>query len=739
LTPGTLRWTLQVAVLGTLLGNYRVITQLGEGGMGVVYIGRHETLGRRVVVKVLQPEMSRHADMVQRFFNEAQAAAAIHNPGIAQVFDFGTTPDGRAYFVMELLAGESLTDRLKKRRLDYVECCRIGRQIANVMQTAHAAGITHRDLKPDNLFLVPDPEVTGGERVKVLDFGIAKLTGESFPTGLQTGMGLVMGTPSYMAPEQCVSASAADARSDIYALGCVLFKMACGRPPFIGKGLGDIIDAHLNAPPPRPQSFAPDIPPALAQLISHLLAKQPNARPQTMTAVSQSLGEILRALGEPSPRAPTPLPELGPAQPSEPDSLLSTHELLLLEPDPTEPPARAPRLFPLPAPKEESGPTPAPSPEPPSLPPHARATTPLPPASPAPLSADAPEPAPTPPQPLDPDATGSAAQRATAPPRAGRRQLLAALAILIAAVAAAILVVVLGAKDPASPGRLISYAEVMGPSRHEATAPVVDTTAVDDAPAVADPSPAPPPAEIAADPAATAGPPAQPGDVEAECRGYQRNRRWAELEQCADKLRPLDPKGAAALKIRAVEEAKAMSRVAAIEAALRAPDLKRARAELDRLWRESVQYPNIKHRYELAEAQAITDLAAQLERVKSADCEEYNSLLEQEQALRPARVLAEAARQIPCSPGPCIAEGLAEDGRKQYARGELAAALASYEGAYACRAVPEWAEKAFIIACNQRDLAKARLHWGRLRSLMQPRVLGICERNEITEPMLSAP
>ena len=163
---------------GTVLGNYRVVEHLGKGGMGVVYVGRHETHGRRVAMKVLRPELSSHADVVQRFFNEAQATTAIHNPGIVQVFDFGTPPDGRAYFVMELLEGETLTARLKQRRSDHGECCRFGRQVANVLQAAHAAGITHRDLKPDNLFLVPDLEVIGGERVKVLDFGIAKLAGE---------------------------------------------------------------------------------------------------------------------------------------------------------------------------------------------------------------------------------------------------------------------------------------------------------------------------------------------------------------------------------------------------------------------------------------------------------------------------------------------------------------------------------------------------------------------------------
>src|SRR5262249_55953347 len=140
LTPAARRWDPTARVLGELLGKYRVLEQLGQGGMGVVYVGRHETLNHRVVVKVLRPEMSRETEMVQRFFNEAQAATAIRNPGIVQVFDFGTTPDGQAYIVMELLEGETLTDRLKHRHADAAECCRIGRQIANVLQAAHAVG-----------------------------------------------------------------------------------------------------------------------------------------------------------------------------------------------------------------------------------------------------------------------------------------------------------------------------------------------------------------------------------------------------------------------------------------------------------------------------------------------------------------------------------------------------------------------------------------------------------------------
>jgi serine/threonine-protein kinase len=293
-------------VLGEILGNYRVVEQLGQGGMGVVYVGRHETLGHRVVVKVLLSEMSRNTEMVRRFFNEAQAATAIRNPGIVQVFDFGTTRDGHAYFVMELLEGQTLGERLAARKLEIVECCRIARQIANVLQSAHEAGITHRDLKPDNLFLVPDPEVIGGERVKVLDFGIAELAGELQAARVETRVDVVMGTPSYMSPEQCRGARAVDSRSDIYALGCILFKMVAGHAPFLGPGTGDIIGAHLHVPPPDLLSLAPEAPPELAALVAKMLAKQPEGRPQTMAAVSQALDELLRSLASPAGAATVP-------------------------------------------------------------------------------------------------------------------------------------------------------------------------------------------------------------------------------------------------------------------------------------------------------------------------------------------------------------------------------------------------------------------------------------------------
>jgi serine/threonine-protein kinase len=294
--------------------------------MGVVYVGGHETLGHRVAVKVLRPELSSNAEMLQRFFNEARSASAIRHPGIVQVFDFGTTPDCRAYFVMELLEGETLATRLAYGRHRHDECCRIGRQVANVLQAAHAAGITHRDLKPDNLFLIPDPDVIGGVRVKVLDFGVAKLAREVELSGVQTREGAAMGTPSYMSPEQCRDASAADARSDIYSLGCILFEMACGRPPFSGAGLADIVAAHLYAAAPHPQSIAPDLPNGLAALIANMLAKQPGARPQTMAAVSHALQALEDNLGNASTRDQRTLPAHAPPPPqSRPRAVSSAH------------------------------------------------------------------------------------------------------------------------------------------------------------------------------------------------------------------------------------------------------------------------------------------------------------------------------------------------------------------------------------------------------------------------------
>jgi len=164
-------------VVGAVIGNYQLVHKLGEGGMGAVYLGQHTLLGRRAAIKVLLPALSARPDIVNRFFNEARAVTSISDPGIVQVFDFGYHADGSAFIVMEYLEGEALDRRLARLgRLPVVEALRLCRQIASSLAAAHAQGITHRDLKPENIFLVPDGEVASGERSKILDFGIAKLS-----------------------------------------------------------------------------------------------------------------------------------------------------------------------------------------------------------------------------------------------------------------------------------------------------------------------------------------------------------------------------------------------------------------------------------------------------------------------------------------------------------------------------------------------------------------------------------
>ncbi|HWN68692.1 MAG TPA: serine/threonine-protein kinase, partial [Haliangium sp.] len=268
-----------------VIGRYRIIRKLSTGGMAEVYAAKHELMHRYAAVKLLLPEMSARDDIVRRFFQEAQAAARIEHPGIVQVFDVGHTPAGRAYLVMELLAGEPLSRRLQRQgALSLEDTLVLIRQLAGVMGAAHQRGIIHRDLKPDNLFLVPDPEMPQGERVKVLDFGLAKLLEVSSPTTELTAQGAVFGTPSYMAPEQCQSAANVDARADLYAIGCIFYACLCGQPPFRGGGIGALM-AHIGEPPVPPRERVPAIPPAIDALILRLLEKDPDQRLPTCEAL----------------------------------------------------------------------------------------------------------------------------------------------------------------------------------------------------------------------------------------------------------------------------------------------------------------------------------------------------------------------------------------------------------------------------------------------------------------------
>ena len=236
-------------MLGRILGNYRLQAHIGSGGMGVVYRGEHTLIGRRAAVKVLLPEYSNRKDLIRRFFNEAKAAASAQHPGIVEVYDFGQAGDGTAYLIMELLEGDTLWQRLRKaKRLEERQALVIARQIAAALAAAHQAGVIHRDLKPGNIFLL-DAEEPGGVRVKLMDFGVAKLMREdSFGEGLTT-TGAIVGTPTFMSPEQCRGGGNADRLAQRSLFARLHPVRHAGRAAAVfgrrlGRGAGD---AHLRA------------------------------------------------------------------------------------------------------------------------------------------------------------------------------------------------------------------------------------------------------------------------------------------------------------------------------------------------------------------------------------------------------------------------------------------------------------------------------------------------------------
>ncbi len=277
-------------MIGEQFGNYRSISLLGEGGMGAVYLAEHPGIGRRVAVKVLHKNYTRDEHLLARFLNEARAANAIRHPNIIEILDSGMLADGTPFLVMELLEGESLGTRLRANgALAIATAVDFAYQTASALGAAHAKGIVHRDLKPDNLFCVPDPHDTHRERIKVLDFGIAKLQQGSVADSVKTRTGTLMGTPIYMSPEQCRGTRAVDHRSDIYSLGVIFYEMLVGQPPFVSEGFGDLVNMHLNVPPASARSKRPEIPLAVDALVLKMLAKNPEDRYAEMTEVQGAL------------------------------------------------------------------------------------------------------------------------------------------------------------------------------------------------------------------------------------------------------------------------------------------------------------------------------------------------------------------------------------------------------------------------------------------------------------------
>jgi serine/threonine protein kinase len=290
---------LDLPLSNEMIGNYRVVQQLGEGAMGVVCLAEHPIMGRKVAIKLLHPLLSIDPEVVTRFFNEARAINLIAHENIVEILDFGQTAGGQPYFIMELLEGEPLSGPIARGPMDAAQVALVADQMCRALGAAHVKGIVHRDLKPENVQLVTKAD--GSLQVKILDFGVAKILASA--EGLQsskTRTGLLMGTPLYMSPEQCQGAGAIDHRADIYALGVMLFEMLAGRPPFVVEGLGELFALHMFQPAPALADLAPGVPPHLAAAVMKALAKSPDDRFQSM----DELRAALRSPGALEPTAP---------------------------------------------------------------------------------------------------------------------------------------------------------------------------------------------------------------------------------------------------------------------------------------------------------------------------------------------------------------------------------------------------------------------------------------------------
>jgi len=331
-------------LLGQTLGSFRVVSLLGEGGMGRVYLAEHVLIGRRAAIKVLAAEIAENEDFVSRFFTEARAVNDIRHPNIVEVTDFGTF--GKLpYIVMELLDGETLEARLTRvRMLDAASATRVVAQVAAAVGAGHDHGMVHRDLKPANIFLRNHPDYP--DFVKVLDFGIAKLVASDRNVQHHTEMGALIGTPAYMSPEQCLGDSHLDHRSDIYSLGVVLYQMVTGRLPFTAETAGRLIMSHVQETPPPPQTINPAISAPTSAIILRAMAKKPDQRFASMREFRDAI-----LLSTPGVGGGTPATYEGYSQALTPPPVVSTmapaSSTLLSTAPTTYSPAPAPSFTPV--------------------------------------------------------------------------------------------------------------------------------------------------------------------------------------------------------------------------------------------------------------------------------------------------------------------------------------------------------------------------------------------------------
>jgi eukaryotic-like serine/threonine-protein kinase len=284
---------------GFVVGEYRLDAVVGRGGMGVVYSATQPVIEKRVAIKILNSQYSADPALVRRFTDEARAVNRIRHPNIIDIFSFGQLGDGRHYFVMEYLEGATLGSRLEKGTLSLEEAPVFLAQICDALDAAHSEGIVHRDLKPENIWIVTPRR--GRPFVKLLDFGIAKLAAVADQSSTQTGA--VMGTPHYMSPEQC-HGRAVDHRTDIYAMGVILYRFYAGRLPFEGETFMEVLTKQVTLKPDPPSQYA-SMPPALDKLIMRCLAKDPAERPQTARGLGSELEAIFKTSSLPL-ALPTP-------------------------------------------------------------------------------------------------------------------------------------------------------------------------------------------------------------------------------------------------------------------------------------------------------------------------------------------------------------------------------------------------------------------------------------------------
>jgi|GEM_PF-3877910 len=303
-----------IITAGTYLGRFVLLHLLGKGGMGEVWRAQDPRLGREVAIKILPPELANDPDSLARFERECKVLAALNHPCIAQIYEAGEetpvmpgeSPEEAkiSFIVMELVEGRSLSDILQASQIPVLTAVRLGRQIAKGLAVAHKAGIVHRDLKPANIM------VTSKNQAKVLDFGLARPLATSGAPILPevTVPGMVMGTAAYLSPEQ-VKGNPADSRSDIWALGCVLYQMLCGHRPFASNSVPEILAGILRDEPEDLKEMYPSLPDSLTQLVKKCLEKDAAKRPQSALEIAATLKTIGNELRSPVEAGPAPPPK----------------------------------------------------------------------------------------------------------------------------------------------------------------------------------------------------------------------------------------------------------------------------------------------------------------------------------------------------------------------------------------------------------------------------------------------